>query len=37
MFFDTWSTLGRTAIVDVLAYLTLVLLLRVSGKARSRR
>jgi uncharacterized membrane protein YcaP (DUF421 family) len=32
VFFDTWSTLGRTAIVDVLAYLTLVLLLRVSGK-----
>jgi len=30
--FDGWLTLGRTAIVGVLAYLTLVLLLRVSGK-----
>lgn len=32
MFFDGWSALGRTAIVGVLAYLALVLLLRVSGK-----
>lgn len=32
LFFDSWSALGRTAIVGVLAYLALVLLLRVSGK-----
>jgi uncharacterized membrane protein YcaP (DUF421 family) len=32
VFFDGWSALGRTAIVGVLAYLALVLLLRVSGK-----
>lgn len=31
-FFDTWSALGRTALVGVLAYLALVFLLRVSGK-----
>ena len=32
MFFDSWASLGRTAIVGVLAYVALVLLLRVSGK-----
>jgi uncharacterized membrane protein YcaP (DUF421 family) len=32
MFFDGWMTLGRTALVGTLAYLALVLLLRVSGK-----
>ncbi|CAN5634407.1 DUF421 domain-containing protein [soil metagenome] len=32
MFFDGWITLGRTALVGTLAYLSLVLLLRVSGK-----
>ena len=31
-FFDTWSALGRTALVGVLAYLALVFLLRASGK-----
>ena len=32
MFFDSWMTLGRTALVGTLAYLSLVLLLRISGK-----
>ena len=32
MFFDSWAGLGRTLIVGVLAYASLVLLLRVSGK-----
>lgn len=32
MFFDSWMALGRTALVGALAYLSLVLLLRVSGK-----
>lgn len=32
MFFDGWMMLGRTALVGTLAYLALVLLLRVSGK-----
>ena len=32
MFFDSWDGLARVAIVGVLAYLGLVLLLRVSGK-----
>ena len=32
MFFDSWSVLGRTLIVGVLAYLALILLLRISGK-----
>ncbi len=32
MLFDSWMTLGRTALVGTLAYLALVLLLRVSGK-----
>lgn len=32
MFFDGWMALGRTALVGVLAYIALVLLLRVSGK-----
>ncbi len=31
-FFDSWSAMGRTVVVGVLAYLALVLLLRVSGK-----
>ncbi len=31
-FFDSWSAMGRTAVVGVLAYLALVLMLRVSGK-----
>ena len=32
IFFDTWSGLGRTLLVGVLAYAALVLLLRISGK-----
>ncbi|NTU78035.1 MAG: DUF421 domain-containing protein [Chloroflexales bacterium] len=32
MFFDGWQGIGRTALVGVLAYLALVVLLRVSGK-----
>ena len=32
MLFDGWMTLGRTALVGTLAYLALVLLLRISGK-----
>ena len=32
MFFQSWAGLGRTALVGVLAYLALVVLLRVSGK-----
>jgi uncharacterized membrane protein YcaP (DUF421 family) len=32
LFFDDWSTLGRTLIVGVLAYVALVAILRVSGK-----
>lgn len=32
MFFDGWAVLGRTAVVGTVAYLALVLLLRVSGK-----
>jgi len=32
MFFDSWSGLGRVLVVGVLAYVALVLLLRVSGK-----
>lgn len=32
MFFDGWMALGRTALVGTLAYLALVLMLRVSGK-----
>ena len=32
MFFDSWASLGRTAVVGILAYVALVLLLRVSGK-----
>ena len=32
MFFDSWSALGRVAVVGVLAYLGLVALLRGSGK-----
>lgn len=32
MFFDGWLSLGRTAIVGVLAYAALVFLLRISGK-----
>ena len=32
MFFDSWMMLGRTALVGTLAYLSLVLLLRISGK-----
>ena len=32
MFFDTWTGLGRVLIVGVLAYVSLVMLLRVSGK-----
>ena len=32
MFFDSFSVLGRTLVVGVLAYLALILLLRVSGK-----
>ena len=32
MFFDTWTGLGRTVVVGTLAYVALVLILRVSGK-----
>lgn len=32
MFFDSWAGLGRTLIVAPLAYLALIILLRVSGK-----
>jgi uncharacterized membrane protein YcaP (DUF421 family) len=32
MLFETWSGLGRTALVGSLAYLALVVLVRVSGK-----
>ncbi|WP_174732802.1 DUF421 domain-containing protein [Mesobacillus harenae] len=32
MFFDSWDTIGRTLVVGFLAYIALVLLLRVSGK-----
>jgi uncharacterized membrane protein YcaP (DUF421 family) len=32
MFFDTWADLARVAVVGTLAYATLVLLLRASGK-----
>ena len=32
MFFDSWEGLGRVVIVGVLAYIGLVLLLRISGK-----
>jgi uncharacterized membrane protein YcaP (DUF421 family) len=32
LFFDTWQSLARTSIITVLAYVSIVLLLRVSGK-----
>lgn len=32
MFFDSWAELGRIVVMGVLAYIGLVLLLRVSGK-----
>lgn len=32
IFFDTWSSLGRVILVGTLAYVGLVLMLRVSGK-----
>ena len=32
MFFDSWMALGRTALVGAIAYMALVLMLRVSGK-----
>jgi uncharacterized membrane protein YcaP (DUF421 family) len=32
MFFDSWSDLGRTALVGLLAYIALITLLRISGK-----
>ena len=32
MFFDSWADLGRTVVVGALAYLSLVTLLRISGK-----
>ena len=32
MFFDSWSGMGRTLVVGVLAYAALMLILRVSGK-----
>jgi uncharacterized membrane protein YcaP (DUF421 family) len=32
MFFNSWSSLGRTAIVCLLAYPSLIVLLRISGK-----
>jgi uncharacterized membrane protein YcaP (DUF421 family) len=32
MFFDTWSSLGRTALAGAIAYVALVTFLRISGK-----
>ncbi|HEV7251743.1 MAG TPA: YetF domain-containing protein [Mesorhizobium sp.] len=32
MFFDSWSDLGRVLVVGTLAYVSLVLILRISGK-----
>lgn len=32
MFFESWNDIGRTILVGVLAYASLVLLLRISGK-----
>lgn len=32
MFFEDWSTLGRTAVIGMLAYISVVLFLRLSGK-----
>lgn len=32
MFFSNWQTLGRTLVIGVLAYVLLILLLRISGK-----
>ncbi|MDQ6680248.1 MAG: DUF421 domain-containing protein, partial [Pseudomonadota bacterium] len=32
IFFDGWSSLARTLVIGVLAYVGLVLFLRVSGK-----
>ncbi|WP_100406943.1 DUF421 domain-containing protein [Bacillus solitudinis] len=32
MFFNDWETIGRTVIVGVLAYIGLILVLRISGK-----
>ncbi len=32
MFFGDWATLGRTVLVGILAYVALIVLLRVSGK-----
>jgi uncharacterized membrane protein YcaP (DUF421 family) len=32
LFFDEWSSLGRTLIVGILAYVALVAILRISGK-----
>lgn len=32
MFFDGWQGIGRTALIGVLAYLALIVLLRISGK-----
>jgi len=32
IFFENWATLGRTLVVGVLAYVSLVVLLRISGK-----
>ncbi len=32
MLFDSWAVLGRTLVVGTLAYMALVLLLRISGK-----
>ena len=32
IFFDNWETLFRTLIIGVLAYVSLVILLRISGR-----
>ena len=32
MFFNNWAGLGRVALISILAYMALILLLRVSGK-----
>src|SRR5690606_20304711 len=32
IFFDNWQSLGRTFFITILAYLSMIILLRVSGK-----
>lgn len=35
MFFESWSSLGRTALAGGIAYVVLVAFLRISGKRRA--